>query len=293
MSLINCGECGKKISDKASTCPGCGCPVDAKIELRQWEEYDDYGVRQLFNMAVNYHYDIINGAAEAHSIYRYIIDKYPKSNEASLSISKLDQLSKESPELFSDQNNKPIQQVAYSSLSKIDIGKYYKVLGLDSESTIDAVKSKYAELSEKWNPAKYENEPSLYVHAEGMYKEIQDAYTHICQNNNNRSSENNSNRSINENNDVDGANLFTTIPLGLIYGIIIGALLTVLMLRHNTSENTFMTSIYIAIAFSTVIPFVYSITKFRQKGISAFILMTVFVNFGEILGFYLAAIIKS
>ena len=27
MALIDCHECGKKISDEASTCPGCGCPT--------------------------------------------------------------------------------------------------------------------------------------------------------------------------------------------------------------------------------------------------------------------------
>lgn len=27
MALIKCSECGKEISDKASTCPNCGCPV--------------------------------------------------------------------------------------------------------------------------------------------------------------------------------------------------------------------------------------------------------------------------
>lgn len=27
MSLIKCDECGKEISDKATTCPNCGCPV--------------------------------------------------------------------------------------------------------------------------------------------------------------------------------------------------------------------------------------------------------------------------
>ena len=30
MSLIECHECGKKISDNATTCPGCGAPVRAK-----------------------------------------------------------------------------------------------------------------------------------------------------------------------------------------------------------------------------------------------------------------------
>lgn len=29
MALIKCRECGKEISDKANTCPNCGCPVEA------------------------------------------------------------------------------------------------------------------------------------------------------------------------------------------------------------------------------------------------------------------------
>lgn len=32
MALINCPECGKEISDKATTCPNCGCPVAKRIE---------------------------------------------------------------------------------------------------------------------------------------------------------------------------------------------------------------------------------------------------------------------
>lgn len=28
MALINCPECGKEISDKANTCPNCGCPLE-------------------------------------------------------------------------------------------------------------------------------------------------------------------------------------------------------------------------------------------------------------------------
>lgn len=27
MALINCMECGREISDKATTCPFCGCPI--------------------------------------------------------------------------------------------------------------------------------------------------------------------------------------------------------------------------------------------------------------------------
>jgi len=32
MALINCGECGKEISDKAVTCPQCGAPVAGGTE---------------------------------------------------------------------------------------------------------------------------------------------------------------------------------------------------------------------------------------------------------------------
>lgn len=28
MALIKCSECGKDISDKANTCPNCGCPIE-------------------------------------------------------------------------------------------------------------------------------------------------------------------------------------------------------------------------------------------------------------------------
>ena len=28
MALINCPECGKQVSDRASSCPDCGCPIN-------------------------------------------------------------------------------------------------------------------------------------------------------------------------------------------------------------------------------------------------------------------------
>ncbi|WP_143452680.1 zinc ribbon domain-containing protein [Konateibacter massiliensis] len=31
MALIKCPECGKEISDKATSCPSCGCPIDNTI----------------------------------------------------------------------------------------------------------------------------------------------------------------------------------------------------------------------------------------------------------------------
>nr|UVY32817.1 MAG: protein of unknown function DUF2116 [Bacteriophage sp.] len=34
MALIKCPECGKEISDKASNCPNCGCPLNEKENLQ-------------------------------------------------------------------------------------------------------------------------------------------------------------------------------------------------------------------------------------------------------------------
>lgn len=30
MALIKCSECGREVSDKATTCPHCGCPILSK-----------------------------------------------------------------------------------------------------------------------------------------------------------------------------------------------------------------------------------------------------------------------
>lgn len=30
MALIECGECGREVSDKAASCPGCGAPIGAQ-----------------------------------------------------------------------------------------------------------------------------------------------------------------------------------------------------------------------------------------------------------------------
>lgn len=39
MALINCAECGKEISDKASACPHCGAPIDYEaIERKKFEQ---------------------------------------------------------------------------------------------------------------------------------------------------------------------------------------------------------------------------------------------------------------
>lgn len=34
MALMNCSECGNRVSSRAITCPNCGCPVDISLEVK-------------------------------------------------------------------------------------------------------------------------------------------------------------------------------------------------------------------------------------------------------------------
>jgi DNA-directed RNA polymerase subunit RPC12/RpoP len=49
MALIKCSECGKEISDKAQSCPNCGCPV--KVVNKNPNIYNfrgvDYDITQV------------------------------------------------------------------------------------------------------------------------------------------------------------------------------------------------------------------------------------------------------
>jgi hypothetical protein len=35
MALIKCSECGREISDKAPTCPGCGNPINGGVQIKE------------------------------------------------------------------------------------------------------------------------------------------------------------------------------------------------------------------------------------------------------------------
>lgn len=62
MSLIKCPECNKEISDKAISCPNCGCPINTntkyKIIITGYHDTDISacaGLTQTFN--TNYEYE--------------------------------------------------------------------------------------------------------------------------------------------------------------------------------------------------------------------------------------------
>jgi DNA-directed RNA polymerase subunit RPC12/RpoP len=40
MSLVNCSECGREISDRATACPGCGNPMAAKATAEDTSRLD-------------------------------------------------------------------------------------------------------------------------------------------------------------------------------------------------------------------------------------------------------------
>ena len=35
MALISCSECGKEVSDKAKSCPGCGAPIGKQADSQK------------------------------------------------------------------------------------------------------------------------------------------------------------------------------------------------------------------------------------------------------------------
>lgn len=39
MALIECSECGKQVSDKASACPSCGCPINENVGVMKYHVF--------------------------------------------------------------------------------------------------------------------------------------------------------------------------------------------------------------------------------------------------------------
>ena len=59
MALIKCPECGREISDKAVSCPGCGCPAS------EWSSYSQNG---MHTVDTNVRYDDKNSIHGKHGI---------------------------------------------------------------------------------------------------------------------------------------------------------------------------------------------------------------------------------
>ena len=54
MALIKCPECGKDVSDRAESCPNCGCPVESsggkvRIMLPVFRRYENQKVTIIYN----------------------------------------------------------------------------------------------------------------------------------------------------------------------------------------------------------------------------------------------------
>jgi len=47
MALVNCHECGKEISDKAQSCPSCGCPIQNTPTASQSNASQQVGVQTI------------------------------------------------------------------------------------------------------------------------------------------------------------------------------------------------------------------------------------------------------
>lgn len=85
MALIQCSECGKSISDKAVSCPGCGCPVAEvfKFEEPQYVDCSKYNSEQLWQKAYDIQYKgKKSDIPTAVEIYNYILINHSNTLEA-------------------------------------------------------------------------------------------------------------------------------------------------------------------------------------------------------------------
>jgi len=120
MALIKCYECGKEISDKATACPGCGCPV------KQPADYSRYSKEELWQKAYNIQYkQSKDNLPEAIDIYRHIINSFSGSAEAGYAQKQLEIIGVVAPandpvkasvkQEVADNNRPPVSVYAYQS----------------------------------------------------------------------------------------------------------------------------------------------------------------------------------
>lgn len=105
MALIYCRECGKEISDKAATCPGCGCPVTINVTEPVYETKHYYEATTMYQDAYKLHYKKPKNLSIAKEIYEKLIDIFPGSTEATYSRQQLDNIKSSHPVLFNDNDS--------------------------------------------------------------------------------------------------------------------------------------------------------------------------------------------
>lgn len=91
MALINCPECNKEISDKAKSCPNCGCPINInakyKIVITGCHDTDTSayaGLTETFSIKLEY-----NEAMNIFNNCPYTIVEYDTLEETNLQARKL------------------------------------------------------------------------------------------------------------------------------------------------------------------------------------------------------------
>ena len=91
MALIQCGECSKEISDKAVSCPGCGCPM-GQFNQNQSLLIDCTRLdkEQLWLKAYNLHYKGVESDRPiVIEMYKYIVTHYKGTKERDFAHSQL------------------------------------------------------------------------------------------------------------------------------------------------------------------------------------------------------------
>ncbi len=59
MALINCPECGKEISNKATSCPNCGMPVASSIKVGTEQPIEQTSKRlKLISLLFPHHFPL-------------------------------------------------------------------------------------------------------------------------------------------------------------------------------------------------------------------------------------------
>lgn len=110
MALFACSECGREISDKAISCPGCGCPVIrvedgapvSDFDVRTYLETNNLrGAMATFRVANEFHYQKPVDLVKAKYLYEYIVSTWEGGDNAKSAKKELDRLGMSNPELFS------------------------------------------------------------------------------------------------------------------------------------------------------------------------------------------------